>query len=166
MPDGLPTYLALDWNGTVVPFFAEAPYPGAVEVLAELRSAGVKLYIVSHATQAMIAADVRRVGLEVDRVIGCYDKAPEFQLLVAQYGLGLAIGDSDLVADRVVRAIGGNDVKLAAEPPGCGGLVHRANDHLPPRGGPAVVHPIAGTRLLQRRHRIEDARFPVEESDL
>jgi phosphoglycolate phosphatase-like HAD superfamily hydrolase len=96
MASGLPKYLALDWNGTVVPFFDVDPYPGALEVLRQLRAEGVQIYVVSHATQAQIAADVHRVGLEVDQVIGCHDKAPEFQMLVAQHGIGLAIGDSGM----------------------------------------------------------------------
>jgi phosphoglycolate phosphatase-like HAD superfamily hydrolase len=96
MAQGLPNYLALDWNGTVVPFFGEAPYPGALKFLRQMRADGVQIFVVSHASQAQIASDVQRVGLEVDQVIGCHDKAPEFQMLVALHGVGLAIGDSGM----------------------------------------------------------------------
>ena len=54
--------------------------------------------MVSCAEQATIEADVARVGLEVDGVYGCSDKAPVFSRLRAQHG-GPAIVLGDHPAD-------------------------------------------------------------------
>ncbi|MHC4379987.1 MAG: HAD family hydrolase [Planctomycetota bacterium] len=88
-----PPFLALDWNGTVVPIFGCPAYPQAMEILKQLRSGGLPLFVVSHATQAQIEADVQRTGLEVDGIFGCGDKAPIFSDLHLQHGRGLVLGD-------------------------------------------------------------------------
>ncbi len=97
---GLPSFVAVDWNGTVVPFFHEPPYPGAIEVLQRWRQAGVMVAVVSHANQLTIEADVARTGLEADAVFGVHDKAPAFLELRLRLGNGVALGDhpSDLRA--------------------------------------------------------------------
>lgn len=94
MTAGLPRFLAVDWNGTVVPWFGEAAYPDALAVLAELRAQGVYLAIVSHATPREIADDVARVGCEADAVHGVGAKAPTLIRLADQWGDGVMIGDS------------------------------------------------------------------------
>ncbi|RMH01271.1 MAG: HAD family hydrolase [Planctomycetota bacterium] len=91
--DGLPDFVALDWNGTVVPFFHEAPYPGALEVIRGWRRAGLWVAVVSHAGPAAIEADVRRVGLEADEVLGVRDKGPAFLELRLRHGRGVVLGD-------------------------------------------------------------------------
>ncbi|MGB0952281.1 MAG: HAD family hydrolase [Planctomycetota bacterium] len=88
-----PAYLALDWNGTVVPVFGCPVYHGAMKVLQDLKQAGMPLFVVSHATQAQIDADVARTGLEVDGIFGCMDKGPVFSDLRMQHGHGLVLGD-------------------------------------------------------------------------
>ena len=74
MTSGLPRYLALDWTGTVVPWFGMPPFAGALDFIAQLRKAGVRICVVSHAEPAHIQADVARVGLEADEVIGTGNK--------------------------------------------------------------------------------------------
>ncbi len=98
--EGPPSFVAVDWNGTVVPFFHEPPYPGALEVLESWRASGILVAIVSHANQFTIESDVRRTGLEADAVLGVHDKAPAFLELRLRMGAGLVIGDhpSDLRA--------------------------------------------------------------------
>lgn len=88
MTAGLPRFLAVDWNGTVVPWFGEAAYPDALAVLAELRAQGVRLAIVSHATPREITDDVARVGLEADEVYGVGAKAPALIRLAELWGDG------------------------------------------------------------------------------
>lgn len=89
----LPNFVAVDWNGTVVPFFHEPPYPGAIEVLHRWREAGVLVVVVSHASQFTIEADVERTGLQADTVLGVHDKAPAFLELRLRLGAGVALGD-------------------------------------------------------------------------
>lgn len=86
-------FLAVDWNGTVVPFFGRSPYTDALEVLCQWRQRGVEIHIVSHAPQATIVADVERVGLQTDGIVGCQDKAPPFRDLRQRLGIGLVLGD-------------------------------------------------------------------------
>jgi phosphoglycolate phosphatase-like HAD superfamily hydrolase len=94
MQDERPAFVAVDWNGTVVPFFGLPPHAQALDVLARLRAGGTLLFIVSRAPQGVLAADVARVGLEADGVIGCADKAPVLSALRLQHGAGLMIGDT------------------------------------------------------------------------
>ncbi len=89
----LPHFVAVDWNGTVVPFFDRPAYPGALETLRRLRQAGVYLAVVSHAAQGTIEADVQRLGLAADEVHGCTDKAPLLLELRLRRGSGLVLGD-------------------------------------------------------------------------
>ncbi|MFK5955003.1 MAG: hypothetical protein QM477_01005 [Planctomycetota bacterium] len=98
MPTTAPTFLAIDWNGTVVPIFGSPLYSGAREVLEELHKAGLPLFVVSCATQAQIEHDVARTGLQVDGIFGCGDKAPIFSDLRLQHGVGMVLGDHP--ADR------------------------------------------------------------------
>jgi len=94
MTAGLPRFLAVDWNGTVVPWFGEAAYPDALAVLHELRAQGVHIAVVSHATPREISDDVARVGLEADEVLGVGAKAPSLIRLADLWGDGVMIGDS------------------------------------------------------------------------
>lgn len=105
MQSALPGFLAVDWNGTVVPFFGMEPHAGARAALAGWRAAGVLIFIVSRAPQAVIAADVARAGIPADGVIGCADKAPVLSALRAQHGAGLLIGDT--AADQRAAAEAG-----------------------------------------------------------
>lgn len=98
-------FLAVDWNGTVVPCFGRPAHRGALETLALLRARGVPLFVVSRAPQRIVAADVARAGLEADGVIGCIDKAPPLSDLRLQHGLGLLIGDT--AADQRAAAEAG-----------------------------------------------------------
>jgi len=93
MTPSMPAYLALDWNGTVVPVFGCPVYEGARKVLEDLKQAGLPLFVVSHATQHQIETDVARTGLEVDGIFGCMDKGPVFSDLRMQHGHGLVLGD-------------------------------------------------------------------------
>jgi methionine salvage enolase-phosphatase E1 len=95
-----PVFIAIDWNGTVVPFFGAPMYRGAADAVAQWRAAGCLVFIVSHASQKQIADDVARSGLLVDGVFGVDDKGPTFSNLRAQHGSGLVLGDhpSDLRA--------------------------------------------------------------------
>lgn len=93
MPRTTPDFLALDWNGTVVPFFGRPAFPDALDVLRQFRQEGLSLFVVSHATQQQIADDVERIGFAFDGVIGCYDKAAPLSELRAQHGLGAFVGD-------------------------------------------------------------------------
>jgi phosphoglycolate phosphatase-like HAD superfamily hydrolase len=87
-------FVALDWNGTVVPFFGLPPFTGALEQVRRLRRAGLPVFVVSCAEQATIEADVARVGVTVDGVYGCTDKAPVFSRLRLQHGApGVVLGD-------------------------------------------------------------------------
>ncbi len=79
-------FIALDWNGTVVPFFGLPAFRGALAQVADIRASGIPVFVVSSAEQATIEADVARVGLEVDGIYGCSDKAPVFSRLRAQHG--------------------------------------------------------------------------------
>ncbi len=96
----LPAFVAVDWNGTVVSFFDQPAFPRSLEVLQRLRAAGCRVCVVSRAYQRHIEADVERVGLEADEVIGCTDKGPVFAELRARLGRGVVLGDapSDLRA--------------------------------------------------------------------
>ena len=98
MPPSSPTFLAIDWNGTVVPIFGCPVYAGAKEVLEDLHQAGLPLFVVSCATQDQIERDVERTGLKVDGIFGCGDKGPIFSDLRLQHGVGLVLGDHP--ADR------------------------------------------------------------------
>lgn len=91
-------FVAVDWNGTVVPFFGLPPYPGALRELAALRAAGVLVFVVSRASPAVVKADAARAGVAAEEVIGCEDKAPVLSALRAQHGRGLYLGDT--AADR------------------------------------------------------------------
>ena len=94
MMGGLPGFLALDWNGTVVPWFGQPPFEGALEFVRELQAAGVHICVVSHAEPSQIEADVSRVGLKADEVCGTGNKGGEFDRLQRSRGNGLAIGDT------------------------------------------------------------------------
>jgi phosphoglycolate phosphatase-like HAD superfamily hydrolase len=100
-----PDFVAVDWNGTVVPFFGLPPYAGALATLAALRARGVPVFIVSRASNLVIQADVARVGLAAEAVIGCEDKAPVLSDLRAQHGHGLYLGDT--AADARAAAAAG-----------------------------------------------------------
>jgi phosphoglycolate phosphatase-like HAD superfamily hydrolase len=93
MGENTPDFVALDWNGTVVPVFGRPPYAGAVETIDHFRRLGIPLFVVSHATQQEIAEDVERTGLQFDGVIGCMEKAGVLSDLRAQHGFGLMLGD-------------------------------------------------------------------------
>jgi len=88
-----PDFVALDWNGTVVPTFGCHPYAGAEEAITHFRKLGIPLFVVSHATQRQIEDDVARTGLHFDGVIGCMEKAGVLSDLRAQHGFGLLVGD-------------------------------------------------------------------------
>ncbi|MAW61656.1 MAG: hypothetical protein CMJ94_12615 [Planctomycetes bacterium] len=105
MPARLPRFLAVDWNGTVVPWFGESPYPGAIETLHALRAQGVYVVIVSHATPQQIQCDVARVGCEADEVHGVGAKTPTLVQLADRYGDGVMVGDSPQDA-RAAQAAG------------------------------------------------------------
>lgn len=98
-------FVAVDWNGTVVPFFGRPAHRDALATLARLRRAGVPVFVVSRAPQSVIAADVVRAGVAADGVIGCLDKAPVLSDLRAQHGPGLLIGDT--AADQQAAAEAG-----------------------------------------------------------
>lgn len=89
-----PDFLAVDWNGTAVPFFGRPLHAGARAALAALRARGILIFIVSRAPQAVIDADVARAGLDVDGVFGCEDKASVLSALGAQHGRGCLLGDT------------------------------------------------------------------------
>lgn len=91
-------FLALDWNGTVVPFFGLEPYAGALDGVRALRAEGLPVFVVSSAEQGVIEADVARVGMKVDGIYGCGDKAPVLSRLRAQHG-GPAVMLGDHPAD-------------------------------------------------------------------
>jgi len=93
MPAHPPAFLAIDWNGTVVPIFGCPVYAGAREALEELKKAGLLLFVVSCASQSQIEKDVERTGLEFDGIFGCGDKGPIFSDLRLQHGVGLVLGD-------------------------------------------------------------------------
>jgi phosphoglycolate phosphatase-like HAD superfamily hydrolase len=94
MEEGSLAFVAVDWNGTIVPFFGMDLYPGARECLRRWRARGLLVFIVSRASQAVIAADVARAEVEADGVFGCTDKAPILSDLHAQHGAGLLLGDT------------------------------------------------------------------------
>ena len=94
MKDGLPQFLALDWNGTVVPWFGEPAFPRAMAFIQHLAESGVHICVVSHATQSQIEGDVERLPMAADEVIGCRDKGRVFMQLQEQWDRGLAIGDT------------------------------------------------------------------------
>ena len=93
MARGKPVFVALDWNGTVVPFFGLAPYSGVLEIIADWRARGLLVFVVSRAEQKTIERDVERAGLLNDGVFGCADKGPILQDLCARYGDGMLLGD-------------------------------------------------------------------------
>ncbi len=97
-----PAFVAVDWNGTVVPFFGLDPYPDAVATLARLRAAGVPLVVVSRAHPRTIRDEVARLTLDADEVHGVLDKAPVLADLAAARGRGVFVGDtaSDHAAAR------------------------------------------------------------------
>jgi len=105
MSPSSPTFLAIDWNGTVVPIFGGQVYSGAREVLEELRTAGMPLFVVSCASQEQIERDVARTGLRVDGIFGCGDKGPVFSKLRLQHGVGMVFGDQP--SDRRAAASAG-----------------------------------------------------------
>lgn len=94
MESDRPDFLAVDWNGTVVPFFGAAPHRDARAILERLRANGVLIFIVSRAPQSVIEADVARVGLGADGVFGCGDKGPVLSDLRALHGRGCLVGDT------------------------------------------------------------------------
>jgi phosphoglycolate phosphatase-like HAD superfamily hydrolase len=104
MTAGLPRFLAVDWNGTVVPWFGDTAYPDALSVLRELRAQGVRIAVVSHATPHEIADDVARVGLEADEVHGVEAKGPILIRLAELWGDGVMIGDSPQDSRAAVAA--------------------------------------------------------------
>ena len=89
----LPKFVAVDWNGTVVPAFHYPPYHGAVETLAGWRAQGAVVIVVSAATQSLIEAEVQRVGISADEIIGCQEKSSIFSELRSRYGHGVVVGD-------------------------------------------------------------------------
>ena len=93
MGAGTPDFVALDWNGTVVPVFGCPPYPGAAAAIEQFQRLGIPLFVVSHATQRQIEDDVARTGLKFDGIFGCMEKAPILSTLRAQHGFGLLLGD-------------------------------------------------------------------------
>jgi len=97
-----PAFLAVDWNGTVVPCFGRPPYPGARKALGGFRDRGGTVVVVSFASQTLIEAEVARVGLGAEEVVGCTDKAEVFSLLHSRLGTGWVLGDqlADLRAAR------------------------------------------------------------------
>jgi len=105
MREEAPDFVAVDWNGTVVPFFGLPPYPGARAALAGLRAAGMLVFVVSRARGAVVQADAARAGVAADAVIGCEDKAPVLSDLRAQHGRGVYLGDT--AADRLAAAEAG-----------------------------------------------------------
>jgi phosphoglycolate phosphatase-like HAD superfamily hydrolase len=116
-------FLAVDWNGTVVPGFGSAAHRDALATIAEVRARGVPVFVVSRAPQHVVAADVARAGLAADGVIGCLDKAPPLSDLRAQHGAGLLIGDT--AADLRAAAEAGVDflqARLEGEEPLPGGF--------------------------------------------
>ena len=88
-----PDFVALDWNGTVVPVFGCPAFTGAAEAIERFRERGVLVFVVSHATQRQIEDDVARTGLHFDGIFGCLEKAPILSDLRAQHGVGLLLGD-------------------------------------------------------------------------
>lgn len=100
-------FVAVDWNGTVVPFFGRPAHRDALTVLNRVRRSGIPLFVVSRAPQAVIVADVERIGLETDGVIGCLDKAPVLSDLRLQHGPGVLLGDT--TADQRAAAEAGVD---------------------------------------------------------
>ena len=105
MSEHAPHFVAVDWNGTIVPGFGHPPYSGAVAALAALRARGVLVFIVSRATSSFVQADVTRAGVAAEGVIGCENKAPVLSALRAQHGPGLYLGDTE--ADRQAAALAG-----------------------------------------------------------
>jgi phosphoglycolate phosphatase-like HAD superfamily hydrolase len=92
-PTALPAFVAVDWNGTVVPIFGQTAYLDAVSTLTAWRQAGCLLVVVSCAGQEIIEADVARVGLVADSICGVFDKEPILLELRMRHGAGLYIGD-------------------------------------------------------------------------
>lgn len=105
MVEQAPDFVAVDWNGTIVPGFGLRPYPGALAALEALRARGVLLFIVSRAAGSFVRADVARAGVAAEEVIGCSEKAPVLAALRARHGRGLYLGDTD--ADRAAAAAAG-----------------------------------------------------------
>ncbi len=93
MAAGKPDFIALDWNGTVVPFFGLGPYSGALETAASWREDGCLVFVVSRAGQGTVERDVQRTGLAHDGVFGCVDKGPVLKDLHARHGDGVFLGD-------------------------------------------------------------------------
>jgi phosphoglycolate phosphatase-like HAD superfamily hydrolase len=88
-----PNFVAIDWNGTVVPFFGLPAFAGAAEAVAKLRAQNIPVIVVSRASKAEISADVARCGIEFDAVYGCSAKMPVLSDLRMQFGRGVYIGD-------------------------------------------------------------------------
>jgi len=99
-----PDFVALDWNGTLVPHFGMPLYPAVPAVLARLRAAAIPLLVVSHATQAQIEAEVARSGESFDGVFGCEDKALILSGLRLQYGAGVLLGDHPADGRAAIQA--------------------------------------------------------------
>ncbi|MDP6850345.1 MAG: HAD family hydrolase [Planctomycetota bacterium] len=89
----LPAFIAVDWNGTVVSFFGEPAYPGALDVLEAWRQKGILICVVSHAPPGTIQRDVERVGLAADEIYGVEEKEPVLKELRLRLGNGIYIGD-------------------------------------------------------------------------
>ncbi len=88
-----PDFIAVDWNGSVVPVFGEAPYSQALETLNKWRESGVFLVVVSCAEQAHIEAEVARIGLRADEIFGVHEKESTLLELRMRMGAGVYIGD-------------------------------------------------------------------------
>lgn len=111
---GVPAYMAVDWNGTVVPWFGESPYEGALAALSDVRALQIPLIVVSHATPAQILADVKRIGLEAEQVHGVQGKTQVLAALQRDFGRGLMIGDSPQDG-RAAREAGAVFIQAALE---------------------------------------------------
>lgn len=135
MAEGTGGFVAVDWNGTVVPCFGRPAHDGALAALARLRDRGLELHVVSRAPQAVIAADVARLGLDADGVHGCLDKAPVLAELRARLGPGLLLGDT--ASDR-----------RAAEEAGVGFVQARLEGEAPLPGGVDSFTSWAGLEAL------------------
>ena len=89
----LPAFVAVDWNGTVVSFFGEPAYSGALEVLEGWSQKGILICVVSHAYPSTIQRDVERVGLNAHEIHGVEDKEAALTELRLRQGTGLYLGD-------------------------------------------------------------------------
>lgn len=112
-----PHFVALDWNGTIVPHFGLPPFAGVADALERLREAGIPLVVVSHATQEQIDFEVARAGESFAAVYGCEDKAGILSDLRLQYGGGVLLGDHPADGRAAEEAgIGFVQAALAGQP--------------------------------------------------